>query len=138
MPDKQFVLDARLESDSIVVCTLDLCTVRLMKNATYPWLLLIPQKADLVELIDLERPERIELMDEIALASRALKSATGCYKLNVAALGNQVSQLHIHVIARIRDDPAWPGPIWGKESPVAWDTERLENLIKALKGHMGV
>lgn len=138
MSKEVFSLDPRLEADSIAVCSLDLCTVRLMNNATYPWLLLIPQRADLVELIDLDRPGQVQLMDEITLASRALKSATGCYKLNIATLGNQVSQLHVHVIARVRDDPAWPGPVWGKEAPVAWDKARLDNLIKALIGHMGV
>ncbi len=138
MISKDFTLDPRLEADSIAVCSLDLCSVRLMNNATYPWLLLVPQRPGLVELIDLDRQGQVQLMDEIALASRALKSATGCYKLNVAALGNQVAQLHVHVIARVRDDPAWPGPVWGKEAPVAWDEARLENLIKALIGHMGV
>lgn len=106
MPD--FALDARLEADSIPVTELALSAVRLMRDATYPWLLLVPRRPGLVELIDLRREDRTLLMDEIAAASEALRSAVACDKLNVATLGNMVRQLHIHVIARRRDDPAWP------------------------------
>ena len=108
-----FALNARLEGDSYFVSDLTLCTVRLLKDANYPWLLLIPRQSDLVEIIDLEEADQMQLMREIALASRVLREVTDCEKLNVGALGNQVSQLHVHVIARYRDDPAWPGPVWG-------------------------
>ncbi|MGH6926495.1 MAG: HIT family protein, partial [Propylenella sp.] len=79
----------------------------------YTWLLLIPRRAGAVEIVDLDEPDRVELMWEIAAASRALKETVRCDKLNVAALGNIVPQLHVHVIARRRGDAAWPKPVWG-------------------------
>ena len=128
-----FDLNPRLEGDSIFVTDLPLSTVRLMKDANYPWLLLVPRKNDLIELIDLDADDRHQLMDEIALASEALKSATNCEKLNVGALGNQVSQLHVHVIARFRDDAAWPGPVWGGVPAKAYSEDAQSDLIQKLR-----
>ncbi|MEP3046949.1 MAG: HIT family protein [Roseibium sp.] len=124
-----FSLNARLEGDSLAVFDLPLCTVRLMKDANYPWLLLIPRKADLVEIIDLDEEDQLQLMREISAASKALRTVTKCEKLNVGALGNQVSQLHVHVIARFREDAAWPGPIWGAVPPVAYESPAANHLI---------
>lgn len=107
----EFALDPRLEADSIPVAELPLSAVRLMRDANFPWLLLVPRRAGTVEIIDLSEADRARLMDEIALASTALRSEVPCDKLNVAALGNMVAQLHVHVIARRRDDPAWPNPV---------------------------
>jgi diadenosine tetraphosphate (Ap4A) HIT family hydrolase len=128
-----FDLNPRLDGDSLPVLDLPLSTVRLMKDANYPWLLLVPRKPDLVEIIDLEEDDQLQLMREIALASRVLRSATECEKLNVGALGNQVSQLHVHVIARFRDDAAWPGPIWGVVSPKPYEDAADEHLINRLR-----
>ncbi|WGD29979.1 HIT domain-containing protein [Ancylobacter sp. WKF20] len=108
-----FGLDPRLEADTFPVGDLSLCTVRLMNDARFPWLILVPRQPDLAELIDLDDAARAQLTTEIDAASRVLKAATGCDKLNVAALGNMVRQLHIHVIARFTSDAAWPGPVWG-------------------------
>lgn len=108
-----FQPDPRLVGDSVPVCDLPLCAVRLMRDGRFDWLLLVPRRPDLVEIIDLEEGDQLRLMQEVAIASRVLKTETGCDKLNVAALGNMVSQLHVHVIARRKDDPAWPGPVWG-------------------------
>jgi diadenosine tetraphosphate (Ap4A) HIT family hydrolase len=127
-----FNLNPRLEGDSHFVADLPLCAVRLMKDANYPWLLLVPRKNDMVELIDLEEVDQQQLMREIARASRALRSVTDCEKLNVGALGNQVSQLHVHVIARFRNDAAWPGPVWGVVPPTAYEPARAEQLIERL------
>jgi diadenosine tetraphosphate (Ap4A) HIT family hydrolase len=124
-----FNLNARLEGDSHFVTDLPLSAVRLMKDANYPWLLLIPRKPDLVEIIDLEEGEQQQLMREIALTSQVLRNVTDCEKLNVGALGNQVSQLHVHVIARFRDDAAWPGPIWGAAPFEGYEPERVDTLI---------
>ncbi len=109
----KFTLSSSLAADSIPVAKLDLCEVRLMNDANFPWLVLVPQLPGAIEIVDLDPDTRHLLMDEIAKASQALRSVTGAEKLNVAALGNQVSQLHVHVIARFRDDDAWPGPVWG-------------------------
>ncbi|MHA7775117.1 HIT domain-containing protein [Roseibium sp. M-1] len=128
-----FNLNPRLEGDSFSVTDLTLCAVRLMKDANYPWLLLIPRQPDLVEIIDLSEADQQQLMREIAQASRALREVSDCEKLNIGALGNQVSQLHVHVIGRFRDDAAWPGPIWGVEPPLAYDHDKAETLIDRLQ-----
>lgn len=128
-----FNINARLEGDSYFVTDLPLCAVRLMKDANYPWLMLVPRKPDLVEIIDLDEDDQQQLMREIALASKALRAASDCEKLNVGALGNQVSQLHVHVIGRFREDPAWPGPVWGAVPSLKYDPERAETLIDDLK-----
>jgi diadenosine tetraphosphate (Ap4A) HIT family hydrolase len=111
LPD--FILDPRLAHDSIPVAELPLSAVRLMRDGNYPWLVLIPRRPDLAELIDLSRADQTQLMVEIGRASEALKATVPCEKLNVAALGIVVRQLHVHVIARNSGDPAWPRPVWG-------------------------
>ncbi|SCW60690.1 HIT domain-containing protein [Ancylobacter rudongensis] len=108
-----FVLDPRLEGDSFPVIDLPLATVRLMDDARFPWAILVPRRPRLAELIDLDNEARATLWGEIDAVSRALKALTACDKLNVAALGNMVRQLHIHVIARFERDAAWPGAVWG-------------------------
>lgn len=128
-----FHLDPRLENDSIPVLDLGLSSIRLMKDANYPWLLMIPRKNDLREIIDLMPLEQVVLMEEISQVSRALKQITGCTKLNVAALGNMVPQLHVHVIARFEGDAAWPGPVWGAQPASAYETETLESLTTSLQ-----
>lgn len=112
MPD--FALDPRLAGDTHALGDLPLCRLLLMNDATYPWLILVPRRGGLAEIIDLDAAERALLMEEIALVSTALRDATQPVKLNVAALGNMVRQLHVHIIARFETDPAWPGPVWGK------------------------
>ncbi|WP_428642310.1 HIT domain-containing protein [Roseibium sp.] len=128
-----FALNPRLEGDSHFVTDLPLSTVRLMKDANYPWLLLVPRKSDLVEVIDLDEADQQQLMREIVQASSILREVSDCEKLNVGALGNQVSQLHVHVIGRFRDDAAWPGPVWGAVPAKAYDHEKAEHLIEQLR-----
>ena len=108
-----FALDSRLETDTLHLGDLLLSRVRLMNDARFPWLILVPRKPDLREFTDLAAPERAMLMEEIAAASAALQDATGAQKLNVGALGNRVPQLHVHVVARFEGDSAWPAPVWG-------------------------
>ncbi len=127
-----FELNARLAGDTYAVKKLDLCAVRLMKDANYPWLVLIPQKADLIEIIDLSPEDRAVLMEEIAVTSQCLRDVAGCGKLNIGALGNQVSQLHIHVIGRNASDPAWPGPVWGAAPATKYDPADRDHLIASL------
>lgn len=125
-------LDARLAADSVFVADLGLCQVRLMNDATYPWLLLIPRREGAIEIVDLAPQDRAMLMDEIALVSGVLRDMTGCGKLNVAALGNMVPQLHVHVIARFEGDPAWPGPVWGKVPARPYAETPRTGLVSAL------
>src|ERR1700709_340379 len=103
-------LHSQLKKDTIDIGDLPLCRVLVIKDAHYPWLLLVPRQPDAVEIIDLDEVSQAQLMTEISRVSRALKEVTSCDKLNIAALGNLVPQLHIHVIARRASDPAWPRP----------------------------
>lgn len=136
--DPQFRLDSRLAADTIRIGKLDLCLVLLMNNAAYPWLVLVPQQAGLREIIDLEKRKQHRLMDEIALASDALRTLLKPTKLNVGALGNVVGQLHIHVIARFASDPAWPGPVWGKGPPEPYAPELAAERCIALRNALAL
>ncbi|ALK10731.1 HIT family protein [Blastochloris viridis] len=133
-----FAIDPRLEQGSVAVAELPLSVVRLVDDRRFPWLLLIPQVAGAIDLIDLSEEDRGAVIEEIAAASRALKEATGCDKLNVAALGNQVSQLHIHVIARFSTDSAWPDPVWGKGAPVPFEPAARDAFVKSLRASLAV
>jgi diadenosine tetraphosphate (Ap4A) HIT family hydrolase len=128
-----FGLDERLAGSTARVADLALSRLLLADDATYPWLILVPRRAGIVEVVDLARDDRIALLDEIAAVSEALRATTGCHKLNVAALGNAVPQLHVHVIARFRDDPAWPGPIGGAAPPTAREPAVRDALVEALR-----
>lgn len=108
-----FELHPRLAADTVAVADWPLCRVLLMNDATYPWLILVPRRTAVVELHDMEAGDRALLVEEIAAASARLKAMTDADKINVAALGNVVPQLHVHVIARFTTDPAWPKPVWG-------------------------
>jgi diadenosine tetraphosphate (Ap4A) HIT family hydrolase len=110
---QHFILDSKLENDTYVIGSLGLCQVLLMDDARFPWLILVPARTNLTEIIDLPEAEQMLLMREIAHASTAFKTLFSPDKLNIAALGNQVKQLHIHVIARFVSDEAWPNPVWG-------------------------
>ena len=110
---KDWSLHPQLVLDTVPVGDLPLTRVLLASDANYPWLILVPRLPGLVEFIDLEENAQVQLVREIAAAARALKTPTACDKLNIAALGNQVPQLHVHVIARRRTDAAWPKPVWG-------------------------
>ena len=130
----QFVLDERLAADSQPLCRFELCDVRLMNDANYPWLILVPRVADVRELIDLDAAQRHQLGEETDRAARLLRDAFRPRKLNVAALGNVVAQLHVHVIARFEDDPAWPAPVWGRVEARPYSPEALIERIDLLQG----
>ena len=129
----EFELHPQLAADSLPVADLALSAVRLVNDRTYPWLLLVPRRAGLVDLTDLPRADRITLADEIQLTAEALKALGRCDKLNVASLGNQVPQLHVHIIVRRTDDAAWPKPIWGVAPPLPYAPEEAERIIEALR-----
>ncbi len=122
-------LDPRLAADTVEIARWPLARLLLMNDATYPWLILVPDRPGLVEWFDLGPDDRARLAEEIARATQTLKSVTGADKINVGALGNVVAQLHVHVVARFRNDPAWPGPVWGKAPPVPYAPERLAERL---------
>lgn len=134
-----FGLHPQLAADSHPVARLELCELRLIDDCRYPWLVLIPRVAGATELIDLEPAQRRLLTDEIDIASRLLRDLFAPDKLNVAALGNQVPQLHVHLIARFRDDPAWPKPIWGQFPAQPYtDGGRAERIARLKDGLHGM
>ena len=126
-------LHPQLADDSTPVIELALCEVRLMDDANHPWLILIPKVADAVEIIDLSPAQRAQLTTEIDTAARALKALFKPDKLNVAALGNLVPQLHVHVIARYQNDIAWPRPVWGAANARPYAPEELIERVSALR-----
>ncbi len=131
-----FALDPKIAADSLPVTELRLSAVRLMRDANYPWLLLVPRRFGLVELTDLEPAGQMDLMREIASASTALRAVAPADKLNIATLGNMVRQLHVHVIARRRDDPAWPKPVWGAVPATAYAPGAAEALAAKLAARL--
>lgn len=126
-------LHPQLAEDTHPVASLGLCELRLMDDRNYPWLVLVPRVANAVELLDLDATQRHALTDEIDLASRALRGLFRPHKLNVAALGNLVAQLHVHVLARFQDDPAWPAPVWGRVAAHPYPPEALVERIASLQ-----
>ncbi|MGQ4274755.1 HIT domain-containing protein [Terrihabitans sp. B22-R8] len=131
-----FRLHPRLEADTARVCDLALSRVLLMNDARFPWLILVPRRPDLVEIVDLAHTERMLLMDEIASASRALRAVAPCDKLNVGALGNLVPQLHVHVVSRVEGDPAWPGPVWGSGPARPYDDAWRAGVVQAMRAEL--
>lgn len=131
-----FTLDPRLAADTRLLASLPLCDVRLMDDARYGWLLLVPRRDGLVEIADLDEGEQATLWHEVNRAAAALRAAMPCDKLNLGALGNIVRQLHVHVVARREGDAGWPGPVWGhgQREPCAEAVlhERMTALRQAL------
>src|SRR3569833_2172137 len=133
MADSAFSLHPQLAADTMLVGDLPLARVLLMNDANYPWLILVPRLPGIVEIIDLEENAQVQLTGEIARASAALKEVTTCDKLNVAAIGNVVPQLHVHVVARYRTDIAWPKPVWGSAPAKPYADDAGARLVARLR-----
>jgi len=133
-----FALDERLKRDTFVVGDMTLSRILLMNDARWPWLILVPRREGLVELIDLEAADRIQFIEEAAHVSRILKAHAGADKINLGALGNIVRQLHLHVVARTIGDPAWPGPVWGFGAAVPRDKVETRTLVEAARAGLGI
>ena len=125
-------LHPQLADDTHPVASWPLCDVRLMDDANHPWLILVPRVAGATEVTDLDADQQQSLMREIDRAARTLKVFRPL-KLNVAALGNLVPQLHVHVIARFEHDPAWPSPVWGRVAARPYSPEALVERIALLQ-----
>src|SRR5215467_7887741 len=130
---KDWSLHPQLAKDTVPVGDLPLTRVLLANDANYPWLILVPRLPDLVEITDLDANEQNQLMNEIDAAARTLKNITECEKLNIAALGNQVPQLHVHIIGRRHSDAAWPKPVWGVAAPTSYDPAVRDGFIGVLR-----
>jgi diadenosine tetraphosphate (Ap4A) HIT family hydrolase len=128
-----FRLDERLARDSLDIGALGLCQVRLMNDSRWPWLVLVPMRAEAVEIHGLAEGDQLLLARETALAASILQDQTNCEKINSAALGNIVRQLHVHVVARSSGDPNWPGPVWGFGERAPYAPEPLKMLTARLR-----
>lgn len=118
MTRPEFALHTQLATDGLTLADWPLCRILRMRDRNYPWLVLVPRRANMREIIDLDRADQHALLDEVGRACRAIQAVTRVDKLNVAALGNVVPQLHVHVIGRTTGDAAWPRPIWGVAPPL--------------------
>lgn len=132
-----FELHPQLGKDTHEVARFDLCRVLLMDDRQYPWLVLVPERPDLRDLHDLAETDREVALAEIMRASEAMQRLYSPDKMNVAALGNAVPQLHIHVIARFTTDPAWPKPVWGVHPMQPYDDGALDSVLADLRDALG-
>ena len=132
MPER-FELDPRLAADTVLVGETPLSQVLLMNDARYPWLILVPRRSDITEPFELGEADQARLWQESMRLGEAMKAHFAADKLNIAALGNQVAQLHVHHIARFYTDDAWPGPVWGVGSAVPYSDAARDALIGELR-----
>jgi len=128
-----FALHPQLGRDTIELGDLPLSRVLIINDANYPWVLLVPRRPDISEITELDEVERAQLMTEINRIAAALKAVTKCDKLNIAALGNVVSQLHVHIIGRRKTDKAWPKPVWGVVPAISHDPAELKLFMDAMR-----
>jgi diadenosine tetraphosphate (Ap4A) HIT family hydrolase len=129
---ENFTLHERLAADTVPVGDFMLCRVLLMRNRLFPWLILVPRRMGAVEIHRLAPADQVQLTHETSAAAQGLEQIFAPHKINIGALGNVVSQLHIHVIARRLDDPAWPGPVWGSGHAADYAPEEAERLASDL------
>ena len=132
MPER-FELDPRLAADTFLVEETPLSQVLLMNDARYPWLIVVPRRSDVTEPFELSEADQVQLWQESMRLGEAMKAHFAADKLNIAALGNQVAQLHVHHIARFHRDDAWPGPVWGVGSAVPYSDAARDALIGELR-----
>jgi diadenosine tetraphosphate (Ap4A) HIT family hydrolase len=126
----------QLQADCLLLGRFPLCYLLLMQDANYPWCILVPDREDIGEIHQLTTSDQQQLMRESVQLSRALVAAFQPDKLNVAALGNVVPQLHVHHVVRYRQDAAWPAPVWGRVAPAAYSKERLGEVLALLADNL--
>ena len=128
-----FEPDPRLAADSIFIADGPLSQLRLMDDERFPWLVLVPRVIETDELIDLDDDSQQLLLSEIRNAGNLLRACVACDKLNIGALGNIVRQLHVHIVARVDNDAAWPGPVWGAGSRERYQPPSRDRQLKRLR-----
>ncbi|MEL7429110.1 MAG: HIT domain-containing protein [Pseudomonadota bacterium] len=134
----EFILDKRLEADTLPVVSMETSQLRLMNDSRWLWLILVPRIEDAVEWHELFSDQRQDIDLEIANVAGIVKGMTGCEKINIASLGNTVRQLHIHVVARNTGDPNWPAPVWGFGEKTPYSSDGANQIIDVIRSHMGV
>ncbi|MCU7553860.1 HIT domain-containing protein [Alteromonas sp. ASW11-19] len=133
-----FELDSRLQQDTLQVGALPLSRVLLMNDSQFPWVILVPQRSGVREIIELNKDDEAQLWRESRQVSEALQKLYSPHKLNVAALGNVVSQLHVHHVARYTHDCAWPAPVWGKQAAVPYSDKEGRSRCEALAEQLNI
>jgi diadenosine tetraphosphate (Ap4A) HIT family hydrolase len=137
MSESAWLLHPQLEADTSPVGDLPLSRLLAIDDAIYPWLVLVPRRAGIVEIADLGAEAPV-LMGEIVRMSELLKTVTGCDKINVGAIGNVVPQLHVHIVARRKDDPLWPKPVWGHMQPRKGEAAAFARFVAAIRAGAGI
>ncbi len=133
-----FSLHSQLAADTFPVGDLSLSAALLMNDARFPWIILVPRRPDVRDLIDLSEADAGAMSGEIRQVSRAMKDLFKPFKMNVAALGNMVPQLHIHIIARFQEDAAWPRPVWGVGERQPYGAALRDERIGMLRAALGI
>jgi len=129
----EFILDARLQADTVFIQDLKLCRMSMMNDSRYAWIILVPRRSDIREIHELNEEDRNQLMRESSSVSKFMMDHFQIEKMNVGALGNIVPQLHIHLIGRHSNDPAWPGPVWGHSTAVNYEKDLLEERTEIFR-----
>lgn len=133
MQNNEFTLHPTLAADTCIIAELPLCTLLLSNDSNYPWTILVPRRNDISEIYQLSDVDQRQLLTESSTLSRCLQSTLNPDKLNIAALGNVVPQLHIHHIARYKHDKAWPAPIWGHSEPTPYTPLHRDKLLTEVR-----
>nr|WP_178131879.1 HIT domain-containing protein [Pseudomonas sp. C2B4] len=128
-----FALDPRLQQDTLLIGDFPLCRLLLSNDSNYPWFILVPRRDDISEIFQLDGADQQQLWRETSALAETLKDSFDADKLNVAALGNVVSQLHMHVIVRKREDAAWPAPVWGRHPAKPYNAEQVAAIRERLR-----
>lgn len=128
-----FKLHKRLQQDTHYVGDLTLCRLLLIDDASYPWFLLVPRRAEITEIYQLSDQDQQQLLRESSQLSAVLAQTFKADKMNVAALGNVVPQLHVHHIVRYQNDPAWPGPVWGHQAPRPYSGTEAGDRVESIR-----
>ncbi|MDQ3203506.1 MAG: HIT domain-containing protein [Pseudomonadota bacterium] len=128
-----FALDPRLQQDTLAIGDFPLSRLLLSNDSNYPWFILVPRREDISEIFQLDVADQQQLWQETTALAEILKDSFDADKLNIATLGNVVSQLHMHVIVRNRDDAAWPAPVWGKHAATPYSAEQIEAIRERLR-----
>ncbi|MGK9065099.1 HIT family protein [Stutzerimonas chloritidismutans] len=128
-----FELDSRLENDTVTIGDYPLCRLLLMNDSNYPWFILVPRRGEVSELFQLDVADQEQLWREATSFAEIVKDTFRADKMNVATLGNVVNQLHLHVIARRRDDLAWPAPVWGRQPAQPYAADQVAGIRRKLE-----
>ena len=123
-----FQLHPQLQKDCFVLGKFELCQVLLMNDSQFPWFILVPQRAEIREIYELSHEDQITLIEESSYLAQKLATIFAADKLNIAAIGNMVEQLHVHHVVRYKTDKAWAAPVWGKFAAVPYSAQQLEDL----------